>query len=516
MKKLALLLSALSVVLLLASCFPNFNFLQTENSNDISEISENSVIEQSDEISDVTSAEEKTSYEVYKSALEKNDQIVSCVTQLEMSTKLSYSGEAQTFNGTVKQKVSGYGTEDAASYITYTSTNDEEGMIFRYKDGKGYYEDGKAMLSFDCTFDELDSFAYYYILPPDPEQGDVDVLELLKDKAVLEKSENGDITVSAKGFIASNERKKDILGSTYLMYDSVSELDVDISAVVNSDGYLVSLTSRMSFTAVYQKQKHIYEVENVMSVSDIDEDIDIVIPNTNYDYIGSYDNLYVFDSYYSLELLPAYSAKCMQNIKVENGGFDIDDIITNEANVIIGDKITFSLISDYNYIADGERYTYYTYFEDGIYYEKYLNDVYEEEIGNDYFVDATVAAWTYYCLTPNCGYDYVYTDNGDGTATLTFKYTDESIILLANAYAYNNLTEDYYDAFSDIMYGSSASSSVTYDIETGALIRHTYNIDASFSIDGDIVDYIESTEITVTTENVTVPEKEIFLGTSEF
>ncbi|MBR6777507.1 MAG: hypothetical protein IKM27_07150 [Clostridia bacterium] len=516
MKKLSLLLSLLILIFSFSSCvfLPHLLFEKQESDINSSTSIEDPELSVSNASKDDGDTESGSPYEIYENALEKNNTVVSGVTDLVYSTKISHSAETESNKTTIKQKVSGYGTDNAATFISCVSDGKQDGYIYRYKDGKGYFEAGKTLLSFDCTYDELDSFAYLFLLPPDPEQGEVSILELLKDKASVEKGPDDCLTVFAKGKIASETHKKDILGSIYLSHDKVSELDAEVLAVINADGYLVSLTTKLRFTAVLENVNYVYEAENVMKLSEINQNVKIVIPFADYDYIGSYDNLDAFYAYYSLETLPAYSAKVVQEVKVQQGGFDINDIITTEANVIIGDEITLSVINDYDYVADGERYTYYTYFEDGTYYRKYLNDVYEENIGKDYYYEYTVFAWTDYCLFPECGYDYEFTDNGDGTATLSFKYKDESIALLANVYAYNNLSEDYYEMFSEPSYGSTATSTVTFNMETGALIKHVYSINASFIIDGEHVYYTESTEITINTENVTVPEKEVFLGTS--
>jgi len=110
----------------------------------------------------------------------------------------------------------------------------------------------------------------------------------------------------------------------------------------------------------------------------------------------------------------------------------------------------------------------------------------------------------------------VHTDNGDGTATLEFTYTDECVKFIAANYAYINYTEEYYDMFNNLFQVSSAKCRIIYDLDTHALINHSYDIQAKFTYNNETIEFAEIFETVIETENVSVPARNIFIGTSDF
>lgn len=483
---------------------------ETERLAELPETSENSIPEDSTEPDTEPVA---SPYETYVTAYEKVDFIESFEKTLETKTVVEFNGQKESFSSTMNHKATGYFSDNPLTYITFVTPDDPEGVSFRFTSGTGYFEDGKSKLKFACSFEDFEGFAYNYMYPYDPEQGEVDLYEVFKDNVTVAENENGMQVHKVTGVIKDEKIKKDLLGSTYVSADTVSDVIVDITVNINKDLYITLYKTELKFNVTDKNGEYRYEAMNSFSFSRINEDFNIAMHMLGYDDIGSFDSLFAFDAYYSLDSLPGYKATATRDIYITESDYACHDVITDVLTCIQGDKTVFASETVFEYLTDDLKYVNRFYYEDGVFYEKYGNETYETDIGEDL---SPLYAWTYYILSPNCGYNYVHTDNGDGTATLEFTYTDECIKFIAANYAYINYTEEYYDMFNNLFQVSSAKCRIIYDLDTYALINHSYGIQAKFTYNNETIEFVEIFETVIETENVSVPARNIFIGTSDF
>ncbi len=452
-------------------------------------------------------------YDAYVAASENMDTVNSFEKTINTKTVVEFDGKKESVSSELRQKTTGYLSESPVAHITYTTNEDKQGASFRFSSGTGYFEDGKSKLKFACSFEDFEAFAYNYTYPADPEQGELDFFELYKDDIIAAQNDNGGQTQKITGVIKDEKIKKDLLGSIYLSAEKVSDITFDITANIRKDNYITFYKIEIRFNLTDATGEYRYESMNSTSFSRINDNLSIPMHVIGFDDIGSFEALYAFDAYYSLGFLPQYSAVTTRDIRVIETDYDTHDVITSVFYGIQGDKMHFASEIVYDYLSENQKYVNRYYMEDGIYYEKYGNDIFETPVENNF---SPVYVWTYYALSPNCGYDYVYTVNDNGTATLEFTYTDDCIEFLAGSYAYQNYTEEYYDMFDTLYRVDSAKCAVVYDLETYALISHTYTIEATFSYHGEYLEYTETFLAEINTENVKVPNRSIFMGMSDF
>ncbi|MBR6777508.1 MAG: hypothetical protein IKM27_07155 [Clostridia bacterium] len=510
MKKTAFLLFALIVSLQFSSCI-HLLYQRNEASDDTS-------VQQSGEedhsFTDESSLlSEKSPYELCVYAEENNESLVSYTSESVILTDISINGSDRDYETTIKTSASGINTDDPQVVVHFEE--DEEGCILTFAGNRGFLEDGVTRISFSCDYGEFSEFAEEYINPTEPGQEGIDPIALLKENMQIERLENGDLLITAKGEITDEESKRQYMGSTYLQFTEMSAMEVNIHVTVNPEGYMTYRSTKISFTAKMLDGNVKYSAESKFSLDNLNEKVKVSLPILRHKYIGDISYLSVFSGYSLLEYLPQYSGTQTRNVKLSGGNVLDEMVLSAEFNWINGDSPRFSMKDTVTVLPDDE-YVVRSYFEDGVFYQKFLNDTSEKEVGDHYFNTETLSLWASHNFAVENTNSYTFTDNGDGTAVMTFSYDAKTAHEFMASFASWVLGEDYANTFSTVPFTSfSSSASIIYDLETGTVIKHTYSIYAEFEMSDEIFEYTEEGEITVSTEDVVVPERAVFIGTSE-
>lgn len=521
MKKLALLLSFALVVLSLTACFPFTDREEASKgpsvniSDSVSETVSESVSEiVSDEVSENPLAE-MTASELYDYALEKMDELHSYIADADMDMVVKTDGKQASVNMNLRQKTSGYGTEDEVTGLTYSNPAMGINASFYYKDGVGYYSTLNERYSFDCTFDELEDLANLIAFSDYADDDEDDsAVDYVLERAEVSADEQGNIIISYNGTVTDKESIEVIFGVAPQEQSDEHDYCIDFKVTVSAEGYILNEVLKMESAANVSGTV----VENIAilttTTSHLNEKVDVIILDTGYTHVGSIDVVYASKCYDYLKVQQDYKTTTSQKYVFNGLGTSDSYTLDRTFNLIRSESPRFSFN---NVITiNGTKNQGYRYLGEGN--TMYVHDgqkLQESEMGalDD---DTMLSFWLLLDASLAYGKDFSYTDNGNGSAVLTFKYTDETVLMFANYYAYITYGEDYYGMFdeADNVTVNFADVIITIDTETGALLSHQYHIDARFIFDGEGAVFVEKTTITASVDNVTVPEKNVFFGTS--
>ena len=187
---------------------------------------------------------------------------------------------------------------------------------------------------------------------------------------------------------------------------------------------------------------------------------------------------------------------------------NLDFVIEN------GEKQKFAQKSVYD-CEDGKN-SRFIYFEDGTLYLKYNENLQYTDYGDNVGRYQSLNIWIEPWFDINAGKGFSLAENGDGTATLSYEYDDRLV---------KQLILDYFNVFYggqnlpasvEVISVEKAVAHLTYNIDKCIVTEHTYEIEATVEIDGSTFVYKENRLVTVDTDNFTVPDRSVFLGTSDF
>jgi len=112
--------------------------------------------------------------------------------------------------------------------------------------------------------------------------------------------------------------------------------------------------------------------------------------------------------------------------------------------------------------------------------------------------------------------DFVFSDNGDGTATLNFTYTDDTVVKIADyMFVYIYGETGYFTNYKSVTV-KKATASITTDLKTGILISHEFSVEAEIVTQNGVAVYSETAKITTDVSGKTVPDRAVFFGQSMF
>ncbi len=519
MKKLSLFISILLITALVSSCvfLPNFGTPSEESTTSIDvsdEINENSAPEVSDVVSEQPQENpmaSMTAKEIIDYSHEKSEGASSFVQDVEQTYVMDLgNGNVSTQSISYRGKGNALGTDDAM--ISYSFTADDRTGNFYYKNGKGYSNSNNVRMSFDCTEKEFEEYVEIVIFQAYSVDNDDLFLNYLYDNCTVTVSDDGIYELSFSGSLPY-DMFAEYMGSDGEYIKQDEEITCDYKVLINSDGYCFS--EEMSFGFVMETMGQTFKVtiQSVSAVSNINENVSVVILDTGYTHVGGINVMYASLSHEYVKNQEYYKAEVIRKYKVNGYGFNDDVTFDIEMNY---DGIELNKYAmSYDIFIDGTAYKYRYYFEDGKIYYKILDSA-VESIEYNLLPKLVYDEWVCYDIDLSYGKDFSYTDNGDGTATLTYSLTAEMATEFADIYVYQIYGEEYYGlfAYADSADVKEAKVSVVIDTETRCFISHSVKIDAKFVIEGETVTFKEESTQTFSPEGVTIPNRASFMGTS--
>lgn len=521
MKRFNFLALVLLVAMLATACvtkLPEESTPAKDVSETVSEVSpeasedENSVTEESD-VLDLSSL---TPSELYEYAETLTDEYINYTYDTEMDMLSEVQGEQTSYSANYTVKVKDSGSDEEKVSVSIVDTSDGTNLMMYYYKNVGYYSDGVSRLSFSCDAEQFHEIAMF--IQSGREDADLDD-EYLLENAAVSVADNGDLLISFKDTITDTALIKEIFGFADDETVTINNMDIDWTFTMDAKGYPKSDLAVIKFDMVPNIEGiGDFKASSTMTVSctyNMNDNINIVIPDVEYTDIGNYTSLYVTDCVDVLATIDYYSAvttidySCTANGTTDKLKMTLDFFYDNT------DSLKFAMKE--KYVVDAQNIVYSSYFQNGIYSYNDGTGVKEQEIDGMYFdsvslIDSCLPIdfdWTY-------GEGFTYADNGDGTATLTFNFRKNLLTEFANSFAITMYGEGYATFFSGASSVNlkSASAKIVVDTESGMLLEYSFDIDADFVIENTKVNFKEKTTTTFSTETFTFPAKGAFLGSS--
>lgn len=451
---------------------------------------------------------------LYDTAWRHQSYLTSFVAEDELVTNVTYGNETYTYKDRFIQRIKFAGTGSEVYSLTVIGDSAEE-FTLTHSGRTAYFQNDAHAFSFDCTereFDELvgSSMTVNGIVLYE------DSFRLVESNSTHQVDDQGNTILAGSKSITDENEKNTVLGSTYMYFSDLSPIDLSVTVKFKSIKYIEEIVIKATFSADDGLGKVFYDVTQKIAYSEINnKSLDIPIPGDGCYYLGDYQVLKVFDSCSILNDMDGYSAELRQEHissgdEVDfNDRYEVDFVVSNIGKQSYADKITYEMR------AEEQEFVYYYYLEDGVEYYKYNNDIQYTDYETDYIYFDTVSLWMNPWLGINVGYDFSHIDNEDGTATFTYKFTKEDIVAVIDDYLYSFYGEESVGAFSSISAVNKADAVLVYDLESGAVIEHSYDIDVSVYYDFKMISYRETRTVTVDTDNYSVPSREQFFGTSD-
>lgn len=519
MKKLSLFVTILLITALVSSCvfLPDFGTLSEDSTTDIDVsggISENSAPEISGDASEQPQENpmaSMTAKEIIDYSQEKSEAASSFVQDAEQTYVMDLgNGNVSTQSISYRGKGNALGTDDAM--ISYSFTADDRTGNFYYKNGKGYSNSNNVRMSFDCTEKEFEEYVQIVIFQSYSEDNDELFQNYLYDNCTVTVNDDGIYELAFSG-ILPYDMFAEYMGSDGEYIKKDEEITCDYKVLVNSEGYLVSEDISFDFVMESMGQAIDVTVQSVSAVSNINENVSVVILDTGYTHVGDIDVMYAALSHEYVKNQEYYKAEVIRQYNVNGYGFNDDVTFDIEMNY---DGIELNKYAmTYDIIIDGTAYKYRYYFEDGKLYYKLLDSA-VENVEYNLLPKLVYDEWICYDIDLSYGKDFNCTDNGDGTATLTYSLTDEMATEFADIYVYQIYGEEYYGlfAYADSAEIKEAKVTIVVDTETRCFISHSVKIDAKFVIEGETVTFKEESTQTFSPEGAVLPDRASFMGTS--
>ncbi len=451
---------------------------------------------------------------LYDTAWRHQSYLTSFVAEDELITNITYGNETYSYKDKFIQKIKFAGTGSEVYSLTVIDDSAEE-YTLTHSGKTAYFQNGDHAFSFDCTereFDELvgSSMTVNGIVLYE------DSFKLVESNSTYEVDDKGNTILTGSKSITDENEKNTVLGSSYKYFSNLSPVELKVTVKFKTVKYIEEIVIAASFSADDGFGKVFYDVTQKIAYSEINnKSLDIPIPGDGCYYLGDYQVLKAFDACNVLNDLDGYSAELRQEYvssgdEVDfNDCYEVDFVVSNIGKQTYADKITYEIRTE------EQEFVYYYYLEDGVEYYKYNNDIEYNDYEADYIYYDTVSLWMNPWLGLNVGYDFSHTDNGDGTATFTYKFTKEDIVAIIDDYLYSFYGEESVGAFSSISAVNKADAVLVYDLESGAIIEHSYDIDVSVYYDFKMISYRENRTVIVDTDGYSVPSRDQFFGTSE-
>ncbi len=506
-------------------CFSSCVFLpNSENSADESNTSNHIsdvIIDESDtEISDEVSEEvsenpmaSMSAKELIKYAEERSEQTSSYVQDVEQSYVLDDGkGNVSTQSVSYRSKGSAIGTEDAM--MSYSFTSSDRNGNFYYKNGKGYSNSNNVRLSFDCTETQFKEYVELVVFQAYSEDNSDEFQDYIYENCTVTTKYDGSYELSYSGTVPY-DMFAEYMGSDGKFIKQDKDIICNYTVSVTSEGFLVSEDFSFDFVMESSGQEFNVTIHSVSAVSNINENVSVIILDTGYTHVGSIDVMHAALSHEYVKSQEYYKGEAVRKYKVNGYGFNDDVTFDIEMNYDGIDLNKYAM--SYDLIYNGTAYKYRYYFEDGKIYYKILDyDV--NSVEYNLLPKLVYDEWVCYDMDLSYGSDFVYADNGDGTATLTYSLNDVMITEFADIYVYLVYGEEYYGmfAYADSVDVKEAKVTVVIDTETHCFISHSVKIDAKFVIEGENVTFKEESTQTFSPDGVVIPNRSAFLGTSSF
>ncbi|MBR6506238.1 MAG: hypothetical protein IKT37_01370 [Clostridia bacterium] len=518
MKKFKLLALVLLVAVLATACITKIPDVNQSGEDESSIAPEVSVDDTSDEVS----AEESepvvenpmasmTAKEIIEYSTEISKGVSSFVQDAEQTVVMDLgNGDTSTQSISYRGKGKDLGTENAM--MSYSFTAPDRTGNFYFKNGIGYSNSNNVRLSFECTEAEFEEYVQLVIFQTYTDNGNELFENYIYENCTVTPKEDGSYELTLSGTVPYDMFAEYMESNAeYIKQDE--EITCDYKVIVSAEGYLFSEEVAFGFVMETMGQTINVTMHSVSAVSNINENVSVVILDTGYTHVGSIDAMYASLSHEYVKAQDYYKGEVKRKYTVNGYGFNDNVTIDIQMNYDGIEQNKYALT--YNYVIDGTSFKYRYYYEDGKLYYKLLNEA-VDSFEYNLVSDVVFEEWAAYNLDLSYGKDFGYTDNGDGTATFTFTYKDEIATEFADVYVYTIYGEEYYGlfAYADSKQINEAKVTVVVDTETHCFISHSVKIDAKFVIEGETVTFKEESTMTFSPEGVVIPDRASFMGSS--
>lgn len=449
---------------------------------------------------------------IYNRALVRINNAKSYVREDTYRTEITQNGQLTVNEQSFVDKYSfdGIGKDS----VSYTFTDAVYGpFTLTFCENLGYVSTETSAFSFDCTSDEFFDLVQRYMYVAGFVTN-INVFSMFSYDAVCEMNEQGYYFISVSRLVFDENTKEILLGSGYEFYTEISGLNLEATIIINPQLCFEEILTDITFSANTETGKADFNIHNKISFSEIDsKTLYIDIPSHNCEHIGSVDVLAGIDAFANLNCLSGYSANLTGEYSLSGEDIVHNDFIAADFVVEEDETQKFALKSVYD--CDGVQRTYHLYFADGVLYSKYDDVLNYTDYGKEAGRYDSLSLWTDPFFAINAGKTFTLADNGNGTATLTYEYDERLIKQIINNYFFNFYDIREIPAVGDVLSVEKAVAFVTYDTAKLIVIEQTYEIEVTVEIEGKTFVYTEKRHITVSADDFTVPEKDVFLGTSE-
>ena len=515
MKKIALALVLALLLSVCCSCTGNGG--ESSATSDISSVSDPDVSAEESAV-DLGSMNAEELSEYAFEALADNLGV-----DIEMSVEFAVDIDSETETVTLDLRFRANGDESGITQMAFTANGDGGGEAYSgkyyYNDGVGMFNDGTAGYSFDCTFEEFMKLISSDLSLEDAADN-VDVSDaeldeylsgLLTDASV---TENSDGTYTVTGSVNLNDLVSGIMGDALSDFGDISFDGSSFTETINADGVLSSAAFTVNANADISGIKAGLVINFNLVVNSYGKDISIVIPSTGYTHLESIDMFLLNDCFSAFGNCEYIDADISAKIKLNADG-EVYSVTDTTSYLQVGAVNTEFAYSSET-ILDGADYTILSYFSNGVLTESYFGEIDENEYGEGAF-----DGYATYFIGEN-SFDISsfasieYTDNGDGTFTVTGSLSRDYVDGVVDNAFYYYFDEEVYDAASGAEsseYGDS-SFTATVDSNTGALLSYTFTVNASY-VNGVPFTFEETYTFTANVSDpVSLPDKTAFFAES--
>lgn len=534
MKKLCFVLAVLIMAFCASACFPENDTpsVPEENSADVSENQQSVAPSESTDASNSSVPDEESGTpdlsEMSPSELMAySDTLLKEVdfAKITITTDgiIKYDKQEITYTSSYTSKIAGALTEKTKRSVSFSNSSSGKSGSLYYLDGKGYFSSTSGRYSFDCTIDEFEELCDYYkgnsthfaspITGEYEPETDGDSWVTFYDMCTVTKTEDGGYNIFLKEVITDTELAANIFDMAPDEYKQEDGIDVTYSVYIDKDGYLYSQILNASITAISYGREVKISATSSFELSDINKPIPIVLPNEGFSDVGDIEAMYVQDCIVRLNELDAYSVLAKHEYSVSIPGLSEKVSSTREFITNKKDGIKFSY--DFTASLRGTKANVRQYYEDGIIYLKRNNQIQQQDVGVDNVTDTSLlTVWVSIHPEMSLAKDFVFSDNGDGTATLNFTYTDDTVVKIADyMFVYIYGETGYFTNYKSVTV-KKATASITTDLKTGILISHEFSVEAEIVTQNGVAVYSETAKITTDVSGKTVPDRAVFFGQS--
>ena len=515
MKKTSFFALVLIFTIAVSSCIPDFGIsgsVSDINSSDNSdpavsqtdsEISDESIDDVSDDMLSLMAPDELVNY-----ASEHSQTLCSYVYDFEQTIIYDVSGTQQSTTYNYIEKVKDIYGEDPIISLSFSGGENKDN--YYYTKGKGYCNSNNTRYSFDCTIEEFIEYTDIVIWQDFEQDENSDFMNSVLKNGNVSVLENGNYFVTFENTIDFD------LFSEYIGFDNISKETPVITkyeVTVTSDGYMISERVDMNFALSTETGEVPMAAYFSTTVSNLNGDVNIMFIDNGYNHLGNIDLMYAALGYDYLSVSDQYSVDYTITTTVNGIGLNDNVVVKSSFDYLTKNSPRFAYDFNFNYNGSSVGYRYYM--QDAVIYIKVGEEITETEFPAT--EREVLELWYFSEIDFASGKDFSYSDNGDGTGTLKYSFTDAFVAENADYYILDIYGEEYYGIFqnADSMTVNSAVVTVVVDTDTHRILSHDYSIDVAFVVDGESVTYKEVCQSVFGYENIVVPDKNVFLGSSE-